>query len=213
MKKKSELKNKEKRKERQDSPCAKTFSQDQGNLLLKLARRTIGDKLGVANSTKEKDNAMEGFEDPMFNENFGNFVTLHLNGDLRGCIGTLEATESIKEGIIINAVNAAFHDPRFPKLTLNEFHDVHMEISILSTPIPLEYKNSRELLLKLQPDIHGVIITKGGARSTFLPQVWHQLPDREIFLSRLCRKAGLSDGEWKKGTINVMTYTVQYFEE
>ncbi len=210
MKKKKETQNE---KNMQNIVLKKEFSKDQGNILLKLTRCTIGEKLGVAGHIREKNAVMKEIEGQMFNEKLGTFVTLHLNGALRGCIGTLESAETVKNGIIRNAVNAAFHDPRFPELTADEFNSVQLEVSILSAPMPLEYKDSQDLLSKLQPDIHGVIIKKGGSSATFLPQVWHQLPDREIFLSSLCRKAGLSDREWKKGTLDVMTYTVQYFEE
>ena len=152
-------------------------------------------------------------ENPIFDKHLGVFITLHLKGVLRGCIGSLESMETVKDGVITNAISAAFHDPRFPELTEDEFHDIDLEVSILSEPIPLEYSTSQDLLSKLEPGIHGVIIKKGGRRATFLPQVWEQLPEKGMFLSNLCRKAGLADKEWDKKTLDIMTYTVQYFEE
>lgn len=95
----------------------------------------------------------------------------------------------------------------------DEFNNIDLEISILSKPVNLSYTDANDLLSKLTPEVDGVIITKGRYRATFLPQVWQQLSDKKLFLSNLCRKAGLRDDEWKKGNLEVMTYTVQYFEE
>ncbi|SLM31294.1 conserved hypothetical protein [Desulfamplus magnetovallimortis] len=189
------------------------FSEDQGQALLRFARFTIGEKLGITEKNHDQKEIIKSLENEIFNKNSGVFVTLNMDGNLRGCIGSLESRESVKQGVARNAVNAAFHDPRFPKLTKDEFARVHMEVSILSEPSPLEYTDSEELLSKLKAGIHGVIIKKGGAQATFLPQVWEQLPDKTSFMSHLCRKAGLYSEEWKKGKLKVMTYTVQYFEE
>ena len=87
-----------------------------------------------------------------------------------------------------------------------------MEVSVLTEPEPLEYKNAQDLLDKLRPDVDGVIIKKGLARATFLPQVWHQLPEKEVFLAHLCNKAGLPENCWEEGGLKVYTYQVQYFE-
>ncbi|MBF0211039.1 MAG: AmmeMemoRadiSam system protein A [Desulfamplus sp.] len=189
------------------------YSKDQGELLLKLARATIGAKLGIKSDLAEPSKITEKLKEQVFDLNLGTFVTIHINKKLRGCIGSLETQESVKEGIKENAISAAFHDPRFPPLTQEEFDKSHLEISILSKPVKLKYSNSDDLLSKLIPKVHGVIIKKGGARATFLPQVWQQLHDKESFLSNLCRKAGLSSDDWKSGALDVMTYTVQYFEE
>ncbi|MBF0574223.1 MAG: AmmeMemoRadiSam system protein A [Desulfamplus sp.] len=189
------------------------YSKKDGDKLLKLARSSIANKLGVnINLPKPSEIAAE-LQDDVFKNQLGTFVTLHLNKRLRGCIGTLESTQSVTEGIEQNAISAAFDDPRFPNLTPKEFNDIHLEVSILSKPLVLNYKNIDELLSKLEPGVHGVIIRKGGAKATFLPQVWQQLPDKSLFLSNLCRKAGLSEHEWKTGSLEVMTYTVEYFEE
>ncbi|MGD9733961.1 MAG: AmmeMemoRadiSam system protein A [Desulfamplus sp.] len=189
------------------------YSTSHGKILLKLARSVIAAKLGIKSNLPEPPVIIKELQDKIFDQNTGTFVTIHLDKKLRGCIGTLESTESVKEGIKHNAVSAAFDDPRFPPLTPEEFENIHLEISILSKPINLNYKDADDLLSKLTPNIHGVIIKKGRSRATFLPQVWQQLPDKALFLSYLCRKAGLQDHEWKSCKLEVMTYTVQYFEE
>ena len=119
----------------------------------------------------------------------------------------------ILEGIQRNALNAAFNDPRFPALTVPELEEAEIEISILTSPHGLQYKGGDDLLAKLRPDIDGVIISKGPARATFLPQVWEQLPRTEDFLAHLCRKAGLSSEAWRQDELDVATYQVQYFHE
>lgn len=189
------------------------YSDAHGKQLLRLARSVIASKLNIKNDLLKPSAIMAELKEDIFNQKLGTFVTIYLDKNLRGCIGTLESTETVKEGIRHNAMSSAFQDPRFPPLTAKEFNKSHLEISILSQPVALDYSDSDDLLSKLEPEIHGVIIRKGGAKATFLPQVWKQLPDKAIFLSNLCRKAGLSDIEWKRGTLDVMIYTVQYFEE
>jgi AmmeMemoRadiSam system protein A len=110
-------------------------------------------------------------------------------------------------------VSAAFRDPRFPALTKKELNRVEIEVSILTEPEPLNFQDHRDLLRKLRVDMDGVIINKGGARATFLPQVWKQLPQPEEFLSHLCMKARLPADAWKRPGLDVSTYQVQYFEE
>lgn len=140
-------------------------------------------------------------------------MTLTIGKDLRGCIGSLEARESLVDGVKHNAVNAALKDPRFPALTKKELERVHIEVSVLSEPRSLAYTDADDLLHKLRPGIDGVIIRQGFAAATFLPQVWDQLPDKVEFLEHLCMKAGLSPTTWKKSGLEVQTYQVQYFEE
>jgi AmmeMemoRadiSam system protein B/AmmeMemoRadiSam system protein A len=187
------------------------MNKKQGKTLLQLARKTIADRLNIPAQVLIDDNS--DLSDKAFDEHRGTFVTLTINNRLRGCIGNLSAEKSIIEGIRDNAVNAAFHDPRFPPLSKSEFNKVDIEISLLSEPKKLEYQNSDDLLEKLRPNIDGVIIRKGSYSSTFLPQVWDQLPDKQSFLEHLCQKAGLPSDEWRRPGLDVMVYQVQYFEE
>jgi AmmeMemoRadiSam system protein A len=191
----------------------KGFNKEQGLLLTQLARQTIAEKLGAAINSDEKRNVTEALRNPVFDKRCGVFVTLHIHGQLRGCIGSLSGVESVRDGIARNAVNAAFNDPRFKPLSASEFEQIDIEVSILSEPLPLPYKNSADLLDRLNPQSDGVIIKKGFASATFLPQVWEQLPRKEDFLSRLCMKAGLPASAWQNQTLDVHTYQVQYFKE
>ncbi|MEN8210565.1 MAG: AmmeMemoRadiSam system protein B [Thermodesulfobacteriota bacterium] len=185
------------------------FSQQQGDILLRLARDTISQNLGLKSDKK----IFNDLDTKPFKKEQATFVTLYLKGRLRGCIGSLEPKESIWESVKHNAVNAAFRDPRFSGLTREEFKNIKIEVSILTPPAILEYSDHKDLIAKLEPGLDGVIVKKGWASATYLPQVWEQLPDTKIFLSRLCQKAGLSSQEWKKGSLQVKTYRVQYFEE
>ena len=189
------------------------LTEEQGQVLVKLARHTIMEKLGRKGSAQESGSDITALKDKSFQSHCGTFVTLKLKGNLRGCIGNLTSAETIWDGIIRNAVNAAFHDPRFSPLTEKELDQTEIEVSILSEPCPLEYSNAEELTRKLRVNIDGVIIRKGHASATFLPQVWQQLPQPEEFLSHLCMKAGLPANAWKDPELEVLTYQVQYFEE
>ncbi|MDY6824178.1 MAG: AmmeMemoRadiSam system protein B [Thermodesulfobacteriota bacterium] len=184
------------------------LAKNQGNALVALARKTIYERLGM----DAPEPGIDMDNEKALQEKRGTFVTLNLNGELRGCIGSLTADEAIVTGVRRNAINAAFHDPRFPPLTKEEAKKIDVEVSILTDPQPLEFKDSKELLEKLCPEIDGVIIKKGLARATFLPQVWEQLPTREEFLSQLCIKAGLAPNAWEQPGLEVLTYQVQYFE-
>jgi len=187
------------------------MDKEQGEILLKLARKTIADSLHI--ETHESDDLNSSLSEGVFNEHRGTFVTLTIDSLLRGCIGNLSADKSIIEGVKDNAINAAFHDPRFPPLSKNELNNVDIEISLLSEPEKLTYQDSEDLLEKLRPGIDGVIIRKGPYSSTFLPQVWDQLPNKQSFLEHLCQKAGLPSDEWRRPELEVMVYQVQYFEE
>ncbi len=136
------------------------------------------------------------------------FVTLTKEGELRGCIGTLKARQELYRDVTDNAYNAAFRDYRFPPLKKEELKHVKIEISILSDPEKLEYKNASDLLAKLNHSL-GIIIKEGLRQATFLPTVWEQLPDKKEFLTHLCIKADLPPDEWKSEKLEIYTYTVE----
>jgi AmmeMemoRadiSam system protein A len=189
------------------------FSQEQGQVLVRLARKTIADKLKDDPEHSADVELQAELRDQCFQTRCGTFVTLKIKGKLRGCIGSLTSGEALSENIRRNALNAAFHDPRFSALSKEELNRADIEISILSEPQELAHRNGSDLIAKLRPHIDGVIIRKGPASATFLPQVWEQLPQPEDFLSHLCLKAGLSSDDWQRGELEVSTYQVQYFEE
>ncbi len=189
------------------------FNQEQGQALVKLARMTITDKLGGGSEDSPDDNLPMILEQDCFQKHCGTFVTLKIDGKLRGCIGSLTSNETVLAGIRRNALNAAFHDPRFAALSKAELSRTEIEVSILTEPQPLAYRNGPDLIRKLRPHVDGVIIRKGHASATFLPQVWEQIPEPGDFLSHLCLKAGLSAETWQDSELEVLTYQVQYFEE
>ncbi|MCF8044485.1 MAG: AmmeMemoRadiSam system protein A [Desulfarculaceae bacterium] len=189
------------------------FTEQQGALLLKLARMSIARKLGIEKGKKDSDFRKKAFSDAPFAKKRGVFVTLLMDGKLRGCIGNLEPDGTVVEGVRHNALNAAFEDPRFPPLEQEELDRVQIEVSILTKPVPLEYTDKEDLVSKITPYSDGLIIGKGSKKATFLPQVWEQVSEPEEFLSHLCRKAGLPADQWKKGDLEVRVYRVESFEE
>lgn len=136
------------------------------------------------------------------------FVTLNLNGELRGCIGSLQAHRPLAEDVVENAFNAAFKDPRFPPVTTRELAQLEIHISVLSPTEPVTCSSEDDLLRQLRPGIDGLVLTSGHHRGTFLPQVWESLPDPAEFLSHLKRKAGLPAFFWSP-SIKVERYTVE----
>jgi AmmeMemoRadiSam system protein B/AmmeMemoRadiSam system protein A len=189
------------------------FTEKQGQLLVNLARNTILEKLTGKSPANEAGMLTPALKDESFQAHCGTFVTLKIRGQLRGCIGNLTSTESVLDAVKRNAVNAAFHDPRFSSLSASELDRTEIEVSILTEPLPLVHRDSRDLIQKLRVNVDGVIIRKSHASATFLPQVWDQLPRPEDFLSHLCMKAGLPSDAWKSSELEVLTYQVQYFEE
>ena len=196
-----------------ENNTTKQFNQDQGQTLVKLARMTLMERFGRSDPDEVAQALQTARADESLKQHCGTFVTLTLGGQLRGCIGSLTATEDVLQGVKQNAINAAFHDPRFAPLSEKELDRVEIEVSVLTDPKPLTFQDSTDLIQKLRPYVDGVIIQKGTARATFLPQVWEQLPKPENFLGQLCMKAGLSADAWKKSGLEVQTYQVQYFEE
>jgi AmmeMemoRadiSam system protein A len=189
------------------------FTEKQGQLLVKLARNTISRELTGKSTDTESDTSAQALQNKKFQAHCGTFVTLKIRGQLRGCIGNLTSTETVLDGVKRNAINAAFHDPRFSSLSAAELDRTDIEVSILTEPQPLAYRDPKDLIQKLRVTVDGVIIRKGHASATFLPQVWEQLPQPEIFLNHLCMKAGLLSDAWKSSELEVLTYQVQCFEE
>lgn len=178
--------------------------------LLRLARNSIATELELA---EEKNERPKIPETEVLNEKRGVFVTLEIDGRLRGCIGNIMPVYRLEDAVKQNAFHAAFEDPRFQLLDVEEFKDVEIEISVLSVPKKLEYKNAGDLLEKLTPLQDGVVIKKGYYDATYLPQVWEDLNDKKQFLSSLCVKAGLPRDGWQNGDLEVLTYQAEVFKE
>ena len=177
---------------------------DKGAMLLALARDAIAARLDLEQSHVG--------EAAWLAESGATFVTLMLHGELRGCVGTLEAYRPLAEDVRDNAVAAAFHDPRFEPVTRAEFGDLRVEVSLLSATEPLLVKDEAAARAALRPHVDGVVFEYQQHRSTFLPQVWEQLPDPAGFLAHLKRKAGLPKSFWADG-VRLSRYTVTKWKE
>lgn len=139
------------------------------------------------------------------------FVTIEVNGMLRGCIGKLETNEPLYKDIINNTIEAAFYDWRFNPLTKEDLAGLTIEISLLTSPKKLEFKNSDELLKILGKEKPGVILQKGWQKATFLPQVWEEISNAKDFLEQLSLKAGLNANSWKDNNTEIFTYMAEKF--
>jgi uncharacterized protein len=185
------------------------LSEKDRSFLLALARTTIQKAVAhQALPTWEKKDLSEDLI-----RKGASFVTLTINGDLRGCIGTLEAYQSLVDDVRDHARQAALEDYRFPPVSAGEVSKLHIEISRLTAPVPLEYENVTDLSARLHPGEDGVILKDGFRRATFLPQVWDQLPEVDEFLSHLCVKMGASADLWRQKVLEVSIYHVEEFEE
>lgn len=177
---------------------------DKGATLLELARSEIASQL--------REGAAKSFDAAWLEEPGASFVTLTRHGELRGCIGTLEAHRPLERDVRANAAAAAFRDPRFNPLTRGEFDDIRVEVSLLSPSEPLAAVDEATAVAALRPHVDGVVFEYGHYRSTFLPQVWEQLPDPNEFLAYLKRKAGLPMDFWAE-QVRLSRYTVTKWKE
>ena len=147
-------------------------------------------------------------------EDGASFVTLTIEGNLRGCIGALEAYQPLAEDVREHAIAAALDDPRFAPVSERELEGIKIEVSCLTRPQPFAYANAEDLIARLRPHVDGVILRDGfGHRATFLPQVWEKIPDPAEFLSQLCAKMGLSENAWRTKHLDASVYQVEEFHE
>jgi AmmeMemoRadiSam system protein A len=136
------------------------------------------------------------------------FVTIERQGELRGCCGTLEARHALLVDVWRNARTSAFEDPRFPPLSLREWRDSQLEISVLSGLERLVVADEAELLARLEPGVHGLVLAHRCSRTTFLPRVWKQLPVPADFVAHLKLKAGWPEDFWAPD-LEIHRYTVE----
>lgn len=177
---------------------------DEGELLLQIARFAIAEKLGNPLSKPEIPDELT--------RHGACFVTLSQHGQLRGCIGTLEAHRALHLDASENAQAAAFSDPRFAPLSKKEYDSINIEVSLLSNTEPLEFDSEQHALQQLRPHADGVVLQLGYRRSTFLPQVWESLPEPAEFIRHLKYKAGINPDFWSTD-IRLSRYSVQKFRE
>lgn len=146
-------------------------------------------------------------------QNGATFVTFTKNGELRGCIGKLQAMQPIYIDIIENTYSAAFDDYRFLKLTEEELSEIRIEISILTPMQGFNYTDNEQLKNMLTEKKPGLYITNGLNSATFLPQVWDDLTNVDDFLEELCLKAGLGAEFWQNNHLETFIYGVIKFSE
>lgn len=195
------------------SPPVNEREGDTARQLLHIATSAIGKRLGQPDEPGRLVATGDG-EGPDLDATGASFVTLTLGSQLRGCVGSLIAHEPLRDNIRENALKAAFEDTRFLPLDPDEYSILGVEVSVLTTPRLLEEAlgaahraKVRELL---SPGKDGVVLELGERRATFLPSVWEDLPDPDLFLASLRTKAGLSASGWERG-IRIYTYRARTF--
>jgi AmmeMemoRadiSam system protein A len=178
------------------------LSTEEKEILLKAARESILAEFSEGELTKVNYKAY-----PKLKMELGAFVTLHINNQLRGCIGYIIAQKALFETIVDAAKHAAFGDPRFPQLNREEVDEVTIEISVLSPFEPIKSYDDIEV------GKHGLLLDEGG-RAVLLPQVaTEQNFNRAEFLTALCHKAGLYGNYWKERMLNIKVFTALVFSE
>lgn len=175
-----------------------------GSVLLPIARAAISRALQVPFMADESA--------PWLAEHGACFVTLTQHGELRGCIGSLQARQPLLADVKSNAVAAALHDPRFAPLSAMELYDTEIEISLLSPTQEMPVLGEADALAQLRPNVDGIVFEYGPYKSTFLPQVWEDLAQPREFLGMLRRKAGLPADFWAEG-VKLSRYTVTKWRE
>ena|SRR5256885_5044634 len=177
------------------------LSEAEGNALLRLARDSVIEVVSRGRLPAELPRA------ELFSQNCGVFVTVYVNHRLRGCIGVVEANESLGEGIVRCAACAALQDPRFPPVQPEELKDVQIQISLLSPLAPI-------LTGDIEIGRHGLMVAVGKQRGVLLPQVAadHKLTV-EQFLAETCRKAGLSASAWRAPEAQIFGFTCEAFSD
>jgi AmmeMemoRadiSam system protein A len=172
-----------------------------GPVLIGIARDAIA---------SEDEFAPPHWSEDWLRETGASFVTLKLDGELRGCIGTIDPRRALGDDVAANARAAAYRDPRFPPVSRAERERLEIEVSVLSAREPMTVASEADAVSRLRPGIDGIYLEYGHARSTFLPQVWESLPDPLEFLGELRRKAGLPARFWHPDVL-LSRYTVEKF--
>jgi hypothetical protein len=175
-----------------------------GSVLVGIAREAIAERLGLGPAV--------GREEPWLLVPAASFVTLHCEGDLRGCIGSIDAHRPLGADVAHNARAAAFSDPRFPPVERREFTALDVEVSVLSPRHALAAASESEAVQKLRPGVDGVYLEFGRSHATFLPQVWESIPDPVRFLEALRRKAELPARFWHS-ELRLTRYTVEKYRD
>lgn len=171
-----------------------------GCALLSRAQNAIARRLGLAIDAEP--------DHPALRERGATFVTLTQHGQLRGCIGSLEAWRPLGDDVKANAEAAAFRDPRFSPLNATEMAHTRVEVSLLTPPVQMAFSDEADAIHQMRPGIDGMIFECQGRRGTFLPQVWESLPEPRLFFAHLKQKAGFLPDFWSPD-VKLYRYEVQ----
>ncbi len=182
------------------------LSEETRNLLLQIASNAI--QHGLFHGTPLQVDA-DDYQD-VLQAHRASFVTLQQHGELRGCIGHLEAFQPLVVDVAENAYAAAFQDPRFPPVSDKEMEEIEIHISVLTPASPMVFNSEAELIAQLRPGQDGLILQDGYKKGTFLPSVWESLPDPEAFIRHLKLKAGLPASYWSN-TLKIFRYETESF--
>lgn len=179
--------------------------EDAGAVLTGIARHAIAARLGISSAAPGRWMWLD--------EPGASFVTLTIDTQLRGCIGSLRAWRALGQDVAANAVQAAFADHRFAELGKDEYGQIAVEVSVLSVPEEMAVTSLAEAVCAVQPGLDGIVLSAQGRQATYLPQVWAQLPEPASFLLSLQNKAGLGKDCWDDPSLRLQRYQVTCFSE
>lgn len=185
---------------------ANELAGDDRKLLLEIAAASIEHGLLHQDSLAIK---LSGYA-PHLREPRATFVTVRIEEELQGCIGTLRPVRPLAADIARNAHTAAHEDPRGRVLSAADLKSLHIHISLLGKPEPIEFDSQEDLLAKVRPGVDGLILEENGRCGTLLPSVWENLPDAREFVDHLKLKAGLPVNYWSK-QIKISRYETESF--
>ena len=188
-----------------DSPSApQSLTEPLKKTLLQVARRSV--EHGLSRGAPLPVDA--GDFPPELGRRGAAFVTLKVQGELRGCIGTIRAHRPLVEDVAENAFASAFNDGRFPAIARQELGGLDIHLSILSPLERLDFRSEADLIRQIRPGVDGLLIEEGGHRGTLLPSMWELIGTPEEFLRCLKEKAGLLENDWSPA-IKVFRFTAQ----
>jgi AmmeMemoRadiSam system protein A len=188
------------------SPLPEPLTAEEGARLLEVAHDSIVRGLGGAGLTlPDLGTLPAGLGRPA-----GVFVTLEVDGQLNGCIGTITPDQALAHATARHARSAAFEDPRLPLLRPEDYPRLTVEVSVLSALTPVAAGSPEQLLASLRPHVDGLVLTGAGRRGVFLPKVWERLPEPGEFVAHLLFKAGLPPAWWPPDAA-AQRFTVQEF--
>lgn len=176
-------------------------AQDRGRRLLAIAREAVEAQREPAG----RDHAEDWLRVPG-----ASFVTLRLDGELRGCIGSIDPRRPLGDDVAHNAHGAAYRDPRFPPVSAAERLALAIEVAVLSARVPFEAADEAHAAALVRPGVDGIYLQYGAMGATFLPQVWESIPDPVEFLAQLRRKAGLPARFWHRD-LRLWRYSVEKY--